>query len=303
MPSKPSALPSWSGLFAGVHARLTRLYRRLRAVARPNHRTIRRRLAHTAADPDPGTLIVLTANLWHDWPRHRELPARLEAFARLVEREGADVVLLQEVLRTADCRVDEQLADRLQMNYVYSRANGSELAIGFEEGVAVFSRYPIRSSRVERLSPERDLFVQRVALGAQIDTPLGALWSFSAHLSLRRHRNRDQVAALTRWVDRVSGKAPALIGGDFNAHESAPQMRMARDRWTDAFRQVHPDADGTTHSLAGLQRHRLDYLFLRPALSAWRVVDSGIVDAPGELAHSDHRAVVAKVAPNAASRS
>lgn len=297
--AKSKTLRLFVSLSELARRRLNSLTARLRAAARPNQRTIRRRRAQTATDPDPSQVIVLTANLWHDWPRHRQLPARLEAFARLVEQEGADVVLLQEVLRTSDCRVDERLAERLQMNYVYSRANGNEGAIGFEEGVAIFSRYPIRSSRSRRLTPEQDLFIQRVALAAEIETPVGALWSFSTHLSLRRQRNRDQVAALTHWVDRVSGKVPALIGGDFNAHESAPQIRLARSRWTDAFRQIHPHADGTTHRLGGLRRHRLDYLFFRPARSDWRVVDSGVKDAPGELAHSDHRAVVAKLSPTA----
>ncbi|MGA9533168.1 MAG: hypothetical protein WBR18_10675 [Anaerolineales bacterium] len=74
---------------------------------------------------------------------------------------------------------------------------------------------------------------------------------------------------MTDWVELVSGGATALIGGDFNAHESTPQMEIACNRWTDIFRQVHPDADGTTHSLGGLRRQRLDYLFLRPARSSW----------------------------------
>lgn len=277
---------------------LADLQRRMLAAAHPSSRTFGHQRTRTSADPDPEAIVVLTANLWHDWPRHRELPARLEAFAQLVEREQADVVLVQEVLRRPECKVDEQLADRLQMNYVYSRANGNEGAIGFEEGVAIFSRYPIVHSRLRRLSPEKDWFVRRVALGAEISTPMGSVWSFSAHLSLRRQRNRDQVSALTDWVDLVSGGTPAFIGGDFNAHESSPQMQSARRRWTDAFRQLHPDADGTTHSLGGLRRHRLDYLFLRPAKSAWRIADSRLVDAPGDLAHSDHRAVVARVVPS-----
>jgi endonuclease/exonuclease/phosphatase family metal-dependent hydrolase len=258
---------------------------------------LRRRFPTPAADPDPGTIVILTANLWHDWPRHRDLPARMEAFAQLVERERVDVVLLQELLRRPRCRMDEILAQRLQMNYVYSRANGDEGMIGFEEGVAIFSRYPIRSSRLRRLSSQGRLFVQRVALGAEIDTPQGAVWSFSTHLSLRRRHNREQVADLADWVDLVAGPSPALIGGDFNADESTPQMQMARRRWTDLFRQVNPLADGATHTLAGWHRHRLDYLFLRSAQSRWRVIDSRLVDAPGELAHSDHRAVVAKLAP------
>ncbi len=71
-----------------------------------------------------GQLTVLSANLWHDWPRFRRIKERLEDFARLAEREQADVILLQEVARTRAIRADEWLADRLGMVSVYSRANG-----------------------------------------------------------------------------------------------------------------------------------------------------------------------------------
>ena len=37
---------------------------------------------------------ILTANLWHDWPRQRQLRARLECFVELVKNVDADVILL-----------------------------------------------------------------------------------------------------------------------------------------------------------------------------------------------------------------
>jgi exonuclease III len=48
----------------------------------------------------------------------------------MVESEAADIVLLQEVARTTKLKVDEWLAERLGMGYVYARANGHEPGIG-----------------------------------------------------------------------------------------------------------------------------------------------------------------------------
>ncbi len=69
---------------------------------------------------------VLSANLWHDWPRFKDLEKRLEAFAGLAESERVDLILLQEIARTPAFQADEWLAERLNMAYVYSRANGSQ---------------------------------------------------------------------------------------------------------------------------------------------------------------------------------
>ena len=50
------------------------------------------------------TLTIMSANLWHDWPRYWRLEQRLETFARLVEAERVDILLLQEVSRTPTLR-------------------------------------------------------------------------------------------------------------------------------------------------------------------------------------------------------
>ena len=52
-------------------------------------------------------MTVISANLWHDFPRHRGLQKRLEAFAQLVESKKADLVLLQEVARTKSFYADD----------------------------------------------------------------------------------------------------------------------------------------------------------------------------------------------------
>ena len=72
------------------------------------------------------TFTVISANLWHDWPRFKDLEKRLESFAKLVEHEQADLILLQELARIPSFKSDQWLAQTMNMAYEYSRANGTE---------------------------------------------------------------------------------------------------------------------------------------------------------------------------------
>jgi endonuclease/exonuclease/phosphatase family metal-dependent hydrolase len=248
--------------------------------------------------PAPAILSVLSANLWHDWPRGRRRHERLEAFARLVENEGVDVILLQEVMRASLFEADEWLAGRLGMAYAYARANGHRAGIGFEEGIAVFSRLPLAEPRVQPLGVPGRL-VRRLALAARVEAKPVPFWAVSAHLSLRPWRNRDQVRHLARWVDEVAGGRAVVIGGDFNASERAPQISAARGVWRDPFRELHPHEDAVTFERlwpwgAPLLRRRLDYVFASGA-AGWRALEARHLAAPGG-GHSDHRAVLVRLA-------
>jgi endonuclease/exonuclease/phosphatase family metal-dependent hydrolase len=245
-------------------------------------------------------ITVISANLWHDWPRYRRLSERLSAFAQLVEEERADILLLQEVARTPDIWVDDWLANRLGMAYVYSRANGHN-AIGFEEGLAIFSRYPLDQPQLSQLGKAGDPFVRRLVLGANVDTPCGSLLAFSVHLGLQRRENARQQDQLRQFVNRLAINQPALVGGDFNSHESASQIGRTKKAWVDTFRHLHPHAEGHTHILRWpwggiLKRHRLDYIFLNSVHPKWRIAEARHLTTPGE-SHSDHNAVLARLEP------
>ena len=253
--------------------------------------------AATDSPPDApstaGQLTVLTANLQNPYARGRvgshALIDRLERFARAVEAEEAGILLCQEVGRGRDFRVDEWLAARLGMTSFYQRANGDAGRWGREEGLAILSRYPL-SAPVTCLVGGG--LWRRPALGAMATTPLGEVAVYTAHLSLRPWRNRRQAANLRAWVEATAGERPAIIGGDFNADETAPHMAALRRVWTDAYRATHPAGEGWTHELSlfgrVLARRRLDYLFLRQGQSNIRVVNSCVTKG---AAFSDHRAV------------
>ncbi|UCF59917.1 MAG: endonuclease/exonuclease/phosphatase family protein [Anaerolineaceae bacterium] len=269
------------------------------SVVEPNGRGTSPAGSLRASNHGNDAITVLSANLWHDWPRHRRLLQRLEAFARLVETEEVDILLLQEVARTPEVHTDQWLAERLNMSYVYSRANGHHKGIGFEEGLAVFSRYPLKEPRLRHLEPTFRPFVRRLVLGAEVETPRTRLPVFSVHLSLIPSHNAAQVELLQDWVTSVAGSRSALIGGDFNANEHAAQIAHMKHTWLDVYRHINPKKDGTTHELrlfskGRATRRRLDYIFFFPGDSPWRVLEARHLDAP-DGPHSDHRAVLAKI--------
>ena len=250
---------------------------------------------------ESGTLSVLSANLWHDWPRFRNIEARLESFARLVEQEKVDLILLQEVARTRFLKVDSWLAERLNMSYVYSRANGSE-SIGFEEGLGVFSQYRMeRFPHVRQVSRVTNPFVRRMALGVDVETPWGSILAVSVHLGFIRRNNAHQLNELQYWINRLASGRSVVIGGDFNAPEKSRRIRKVRTHWQDTYREAPSQGHSHTHSLywpwgGHLLSHRIDYIFLQPGILQWKVMEVHHLDAPGGP-HSDHQAVVARLAP------
>jgi endonuclease/exonuclease/phosphatase family metal-dependent hydrolase len=223
----------------------------------------------------------------------------LERLAQLVEREKVNVLLLQEVSRTPDFHADEWLSRRLGMSAIYSRANGQSAAIGFEEGVAIMSDLPLSEPRLRQLGNGRNPFVRRLALSADVLTGGGRLALFSVHLGLLPRHNTRQLAHLLDWVRTLAHNRPALIGGDFNAHESSAQIQGAQQNWLDTFRHLNPKAKGVTHEIHALgkiplSRRRLDYIFFKQHRLWWQVVEARHLDAPGG-AHSDHRAVLLRL--------
>jgi endonuclease/exonuclease/phosphatase family metal-dependent hydrolase len=248
-----------------------------------------------------GVLTVVSANLCHDWPRYRKMEQRLESFAQLIESEQVDLILLQELARTPSFQADTWLAKRLNMAYVYSRANGSQ-KIGFEEGLGVFSRFPLKKlPHVSQMGRTCNPFVRRLALGVEVDTPCGAIMAFSTHLGLLRKQNAHQLRDLHSWVSHITAGRSAVIAGDFNAPEHSRQIKHVRSFWQDTFREIHEHGRATTHEIrwpwgAAILSHRLDYIFLQPGLPGWQVLDVSHVDSP-EGEHSDHRAVLARLSP------
>jgi endonuclease/exonuclease/phosphatase family metal-dependent hydrolase len=274
-----------------------RLTRQIVSVTKPAGKiSIIESAKSTQEFPAKDKVTILSANLYHDWPRKRKLKERLECFVELVDQEGADILLLQEIARTEQIYADEWLGNELGMAYVYSRANGHAKDIGFEEGLGVFSRFPIRKPRLAQLSDQMNPFHRRIALGASISTDIGEIVAFSVHLAINNRMNRSQMSRLKNWVDEQSGDIPAVIGGDFNALEHSPQIRSTHDSWCDSYREINPTDKGYTHQLhwpwgEAFRQSRLDYLFLREGESNWQVEQAKHIEMK-DCEISDHRPVL-----------
>ena len=244
----------------------------------------------------PTIVTVMSANLWHDWPRQHRWSQRLDAAAQLAEDVQADVICLQEASRTRSLRADEWLADRLGMERAYVRANGSLRGIGFEEGLAVLSRFPMDQVRHQRLS--RNPWIRRMAIAARLATPAGPIHAVSVHLGLVPRHNVRHLRILREWVSSIADGGVAVIGGDCNAPPSRAEIGHLRTDWVDAFHHARGHDESSTHRRLrrGHDREQLiNYVFVQQSTDGpWRIVEAEHVDGPGGL-HSDHRAVIARI--------
>lgn len=239
----------------------------------------------------PATLTVATLNLWHDYPRYSRQAERLQAAISALRDLSPDLVCLQEASRTPVVPdAAGQLADALGMGGVYARANGNRALIRFEEGEAVLVRGALLGAARRELSPSAGFFEHRLAVWAMADTEAGPVAVFSAHITNKPGEvNAAQIRSLVDVVERERRGLPAVVAGDFNAHEDAPRIQGLPAHWRDAFRQARPDAPGATSVDSG---RRIDYIFLVDGDGArWEILDA---DTFGGEAISDHRGVWAR---------
>ncbi|MDX9955541.1 MAG: endonuclease/exonuclease/phosphatase family protein [Anaerolineae bacterium] len=250
----------------------------------------------TLAAPLHATLTLATLNLWHDYPHYSLQQERLEAAQLLLQELSPDLLCLQEASRTPVVdHAAAALASGLETTGVYARANGNRNLIRFEEGEAVLARGGLVDSAALELRPRAGFFEHRLALWVTVETEAGPVVVFSTHLTNQGATvNAAQLGSLVDLVEHQRHGLPAVVSGDFNAQEDAPQMRALPEHWRDAFREVQPEAPGATSPDSG---RRIDYIFLVDGDTAhWEILEVGIFGANAEgAAISDHLGVWARV--------
>lgn len=251
--------------------------------------------AQTAARPD--TLVVLTLNLWHD---QRNWPARLEALVAQAAPLRPDVLLLQEVLQdTALENQAQTLARRLGLPHVhFVSTDGPERARRY--GNAIVSRWPFDRTGERRLAP---LDQYRTAALAEVTAHGRPLRLYTTHLHHEptpagRGIRAMQIVDLLDFVDATADSgAPVVLGGDFNAEPTWPEMRLLS-----VMRDV-PAAFGATGGTYGLSYgllpfpgRRIDYLFDGRDPHLVPVGAAVVLDRAAAAGHwpSDHAGVVAR---------
>lgn len=240
----------------------------------------------------------------------------LERVAELIELDGADVVLLQEIEtgRMASFGVDQVLwlAQRLRMESTFFPQNEAL------QGLAVLSRVPIDSTESLLLPSEGN---QAAAMHVVLDpeqlvsdsnaADLGGLHLYNVWLAFRaegrdgtaipdneqdQNRQMDSLLAWIaqehgpNWTDRI------LLGGTFNYGPDSPQYRRLRMEELENPAIQDPFAGLRTESAATLTlvdgtSARYDYLWVFNLPTVGTIIDN----SPEAANTSDHRPAIVAV--------
>lgn len=237
---------------------------------------------------DSSPIRVITYNIHNGFNTLGQLD--LEAIARVIEAEQADVVALQEVSRgwALNGSVDMAgwLSQRLGMPYTFTPTAGAMW------GHAVLSRYPIRAYQAHPLPPDnlplgRAFSYQEIDLGNQ-----GSLWLLNTHY---HHLEADsdirvlQTGTIQAFLALNNPQMSRLIlSGDLNAEPDSPEIGALFELGLrDAALAAGLDPGYTYH--AEDPARKLDYLLISPDLEA---SDARITNSRA----SDHLPIITVVA-------
>lgn len=219
----------------------------------------------------------------------------------------ADIILLQEAdlnaRRTHHLNVSREIAERLEMNYVFGRefqelTQGSKKAPAYH-GQATLSRWPLSNSRIIRFQkqsnfwrphwffpdvpPFQERIGGRLALVSEVNLAGKTIVTYNLHLESRgddplRYSQLDEVLTDAR---RYNWSTSILLAGDFNLDVSGTPAAPAisRAEFQNAFANEHaPTTPGSF-----LEHGRIiDWIFTRGA------VRSGQPQVHRSVSASDH---------------
>lgn len=280
----------------------------------------------SASDESPNRpLRLLTYNLLHDGPTSgfanngTYLEERLEMVIREFQALDPDVIALQEASESRrHGNVPDRIAKALGFHMVYAPATDRVFYLplldkaivglmGFKEGSAILSRFPIAASTVYDLPRCQSRLEPRILLRADIETPSGRLPVFSTHTARGDECQMDRVGELVR---QNHGAGPSVLMGDFNTVETSKVLTILRDEagFVDAFRMANPKDPGATvwqriEIPQATVSRRVDFIFLLPGMATRTAIRSSriVLDRPGRLADgtplwpSDHYGVLAEL--------
>ncbi len=270
-------------------------------------------------------LRVVTYNLLHDGAGsgfldgHTRLQERLEMTIRELKTLDPDIIAVQEA---SDSRrhgnVPERLAKALGLHVVFEPATEHVFGLwpldsivvgmmGFKEGSAILSRFPITVSHVYDLPRCKKWLEPRIMLQAELSTVWGPLQVFSTHTGRGDECQMERVGEIVR--DRL-GAGPSLLMGDFNTPETAKVLTTLRNEagFMDAYRIANPEAKGPTvwqriESPEPTVSRRVDFILLLNGREQAASVRSSrlVLDQPEHLPDgttlwpSDHYGVLAEI--------
>lgn len=282
-------------------------------------------VAAADGEPQAKTLRVVTYNLLHDgavsgfFDGRTHLEARLEMAIRELKTLEPDIVAVQEASESrTHGNVPERLAKALGLHVVFEPATEHVFGVrpldwlvvgvmGFKEGSAILSRFPITASQAFELPRCTKWLEPRILLQATIATPGGPLQVFSTHTGRGDECQMERVGEVVR---NHVGAGPSLLMGDFNTPETSKVLGTLRSEagFIDAYRIANPETKGPTvwqeiETPESTVSRRVDFILLLSGREATASVRSSrvVLDRPGRLPDgtplwpSDHYGVFAEL--------
>ena len=228
-----------------------------------------------------------------NWNINRGL--QLQRVIEFLATARADVVLLQEsdlnARRTRHLNVAKEIAQKLQMNYVFGRefqelTQGSRASPAYH-GQATLSRWPLSNPRVLRFQkqsnfwrprwflPEIDPFQERIGgrLALVCETTIAgkSVVTYNLHLESKGDDTLrcSQIVETLEDARRYEATMPIVLGGDFNFDVSvgSASTAISQAQFQNALANQHVPT--TPHSFLEPGRS-IDWIFVRGPIHASR---------------------------------
>lgn len=242
------------------------------------------------AQPLLGSLKIMTYNIHILNPPSKPGETDIAATAKVITDANPDIVFLQEVDKNSgrnNYNGDQakDLAALTHMNFAFYSA----IAAGRGTyGVAILSKYPLKSIRKYMLTKENASTEQRVLGMAVVDLPgVDSLVAAATHLQHNSATNRlQQVRDLTGILDPVKNRV--ITAGDFNETEAATEFFSVFDA---SFTRTCKGGNCPRTFSAQLPNSTIDYIAYKPS-TAFSVKTHQTINA---FYASDHLPVIAEL--------
>jgi endonuclease/exonuclease/phosphatase family metal-dependent hydrolase len=219
---------------------------------------------------------------------------QLEGVIDFLAGANADILILQEVdlnaRRTHHLNIAEEIARRLQMNYVFGRefqelVQGSKIDPAYQ-GQAIFSKWPISGPRLIRFSrqsnfwkphwfvPRMQPFQERLGGRMALITDINVAGSKVTIYNLHLESKGDDDLRLAQMQEVLSDAAsqdpqrPLIVAGDFNldASKGTAASAFASAAFQDAMMPSRTPTRPPRHLLE--PGRRIDWAFIRGPMRA-----------------------------------
>jgi endonuclease/exonuclease/phosphatase family metal-dependent hydrolase len=204
------------------------------------------------------------------WKAEGDYPKRVRAMADGLALLSADVIALQEDLRTSDGLTHTALALArtlsMQLSWVPARAKLRDVGLRrtmTTSGLAVLSRRPVQEQRVVVL-PQDARDGERVAQCVRLPGLAGDWWLVNLHLTHlgdRADLRRRQLESVLRTMDEAAPTRALVLCGDFNA--STEDAEIACFLRQGALRDASAGVPKVTHVNAAGADRNLDHILFR----------------------------------------